>query len=447
MYTNQDIKHLFWRAGFGFRAEEYAKEWTRKDALEYLYVNSTGKRVWKSSLSPSDYSNLRTWRNRGKLPKAEILRVAKLVSGYRNRVVGNWIQEMVDTKKDIFPLRMSLFWHRYFPCKSNEAGYVADHIMLLKSKGLGDFRSLLLAVAKDPIMMTYLDTVRNKKQNPNENFARELLELFTIGIGHYTEEDIKEASRAFTGWGFDKITGEYQFNPSEHDTGVKRFMGKSGRFKGEDIIDIILEKRQTAYTICRKIYQYFVHPKYDQDLIKELGDWFYESNYNIGALMLRIFTSDWFYDDKNISAKIKSPIDLIVGLQRQLNLKIPDVKGYYGMQVLLDQKLFEPKNVAGWSGDRQWINSQSLPARLTFGDYLLGLKRQEMVYKADAEAKTVRVPSKVKLGFEANTFFESTSRFDSMFNYLISHNQILSRNDKTMTGLRQILSSIDYQLC
>ena len=170
-----------------------------------------------------------------------------------------------------------------------------------------------------------MNNQQNRKGHPNENFAREVMELFTMGRGHYTEKDIKEAARAFTGWGYDK-TGTFQERPKLHDDGEKIFLGQSGNFNGNDILNIILQQRATSKFIAAKIYRFFVNEAVNDQIVDEMATVFYKSNYNIAKLFDYIFTSKWFYNEANIGTRIKSPIELFVGIQRTLPLSFENLK-------------------------------------------------------------------------------------------------------------------------
>jgi uncharacterized protein (DUF1800 family) len=212
-------------------------------------------------------------------------------------------------------------------------------------------------------MIRYLNNQQNRSGSPNENFARELLELFTIGVGHYTETDVKEAARAFTGWSSNRV-GEFQFEKRYHDFGNKTFLGRSGFLQGEDIIDQILTKRETAHFICQKIYRYFVNDEPDEVRVTELANSFYRSNYNIGELMRQIFLSDWFYAPNNRANKIKSPAILLAGMVRQVEFSGIEPSNLAMLQRSLGQELFGPPNVAGWPGGKTWVNNSTLMLRL-----------------------------------------------------------------------------------
>lgn len=212
-------------------------------------------------------------------------------------------------------------------------------------------------------MLQFLNNQQNKKDHPNENFAREVMELFTMGRGNYTEKDIKEAARAFTGWSFTP-EGNFIMRPRLHDFGNKNFLGKTGNFDGTEILKIIIEQKATAKYIAKRIYQFFVNEKTDENLVNELAEKFYQSNYDIKTILNEIFTSKWFFDEKNIGTKIKSPIELMVGIQKILPITIENPKTLIIYQKLLGQMLLNPPNVAGWPSGKAWIDSSTLMLRL-----------------------------------------------------------------------------------
>jgi uncharacterized protein (DUF1800 family) len=229
---------------------------------------------------------------------------------------------------------------------------------------LGNFGDLLKEVSKSAAMLNFLNNQQNRKDHPNENFAREVMELFTLGRGHYTENDIKDAARAFTGWSAN-LKGEFIFRKFQHDFGSKTVLGRTGNFDGGDVLDILLEEKQTAKYLSYKIYKFFVNEnQVDNAKVDWLADRFYKNNYNIAKLLEDIFTSDWFYDEKNIGANIKSPVELLVGIQRILPMKLENEEALMLVQRVLGQLLFYPPNVAGWPGGRSWIDSSSLMMRM-----------------------------------------------------------------------------------
>ena len=263
---------------------------------------------------------------------------------------------------------------------------------------LGKFSDMLRAISKDAAMMIYLNNQQNTKEAPNENFVREVMELFTLGIGHYTEQDIKEGARAFTGWRINR-KGEFEMNVKLHDDGEKTFLGKKGNFSGDDIIDILLEQKQTARYITTKIYREFVNPKLNENRIEKLADDFFTSGYDISKMMHTIFSSGWFYDEENIGVKICSPTELIVRYAKLVNMEFEKEEALLGLQKILGQILFFPPNVAGWKGGETWINSASLMSRLNL-PYLISTGMSEE--------------------FRAKPEFEDSPQFKKMKNKMFS---------------------------
>lgn len=264
---------------------------------------------------------------------------------------------------------MTLFWANVFVCRDSDIFHIQNYNNTLRENALGDFRAFVKAVAREPSMSKYLNNKQNVKKRPNENFARELMELFTLGIGNYTEQDIKESARAFTGWSFRK-NGDFNLRKKQHDFGGKTFFGKTGNFNGDDIIDIILEQKQCARFICTKIYTYFINPVIDENRLEEITEIFYK-DYNISNLMKYIFKSKWFYKDENIGVKIKSPIELLVGIQKIVPVTFQRKKQLNYLQKMMGQTLLYPENVAGWKGDKSWIDSNTLMFRMKLPSLIL----------------------------------------------------------------------------
>jgi uncharacterized protein (DUF1800 family) len=196
--------------------------------------------------------------------------------------------------------KMTFFWTGIFATRNVVSRFNLQLLNIIKENALGSFGDLLLAVSQSPTMLQFLNNQQNKKDHPNENFAREVMELFTMGRENYTEKDIKEAARAFTGWSFTP-EGNFIMRPRLHDFGSKTFLGKTGNFDGTEILKIILEQKATAKYIAKRIYQFFVNEKTDENLVNELAEKFYQSNYDIKTILNEIFTSKWFFDEKNIT--------------------------------------------------------------------------------------------------------------------------------------------------
>lgn len=362
----EEIKHLHHRAGFGISCTELKKASLRpvKNAVQNLLKgrgNAEPLQEIKENLRPPYDS-----KDRSEEIVKQYLRIRNQQQQNLNTA---WMKRLAETEHPLQE-KMTLFWHGHFACRINNAFQMQQLNNVHRKYALGNFRQMLLEVSKTPAMLSFLNNQQNKKGKPNENFARELMELFTLGRGHYTEKDIKEAARAFTGWQYDR-EGGFHFNERQHDSGSKIFFGKTGNFNGEDIIDIILEKKQAAYFIAERIYKFLVNDIPDPIYVKELGDHFYTSDYQIKPLLEKLFTSKWFYEKNNRGNKIKSPIEFITGLNRQFYVSYQNPKIQLLLQRSLGQILFNPPNVAGWPGGQNWIDSSTLLTRMRLPSLLL----------------------------------------------------------------------------
>jgi uncharacterized protein (DUF1800 family) len=278
---------------------------------------------------------------------------------------GWWFGELLATPSP-FTERMTLFWHNHFVSslrKVRPTRLMYRQNLLLREHALGNFRDMLHAVARDPAMILYLDNASNRKGSPNENFAREVMELFTLGEGNYSEQDVKEAARAFTGWGIDGETGEFRFRPGLHDDGVKTLLGRSGAFGGADVLDILLAQPQTAESIARKLWREFVSPDPDRDEVRRVAEVLRRTGYDIRAAMRALLTSEAFFAEANRATLVKSPVELLVGTLRQFRFEVGDVYPFVVTSRQLGQDLMAPPNVKGWPGGEAWINAGTLLAR------------------------------------------------------------------------------------
>lgn len=368
--TNQlKNQHLMWRAGFGPSVEQL------KDLSQYS-PRQFYKALVKAAEKKPEYIDVaddylkglmmgieEVGRQQKKdMDKDERKKIQqKNREGVRNLNI-YWMHEMVNTASQLRE-KMAFFWHGHFACRNVNIFYQQGLLDVIRKNALGNFGTLLKEVSKSAAMLNFLNNQQNKKDHPNENFAREVMELFTLGRGNYTENDVKEAARAFTGWGAN-IKGEFQFRRFQHDFGSKTVLGKTGNFDGGEVLDILLQQKHTARYISRKMYKFFVNEKVDEAKAEWLADRFFKNNYDIALLMEDIFTSDWFYEEKNIGAQIKSPVELMVGIQRMLPMKLENEEALMLLQRVLGQLLFYPPNVAGWPGGKAWIDSSSLMMRM-----------------------------------------------------------------------------------
>jgi len=362
-------QHLLWRAAFGPMAENAASldSISQKD-LWALLVKTSSKQPAKIEVTknPAEgmYNGTKDMADMQELRKNKDLQ-KKIREQSRDDLKElniRWLEEMINSESQLRE-KMSLFWHGHFACRVINSYFQQELLQTIRTNALGNFGDLLKAVSKSPSMLQFLNNQQNKKSHPNENFAREVMELFTMGRGNYTEDDVKEAARAFTGWGFN-IQGEFMFRKFQHDEGTKTFLGKTGNYNGDDILDILLQQQQTADHITNKIYRYLVNDVPDEEKVQWLSKRFYKNNYNIGRLLEDIFSSDWFYTQKNIGNKIKSPVELLAGIRRFLPLQLDNDNTQLLFQKVLGQVLFYPPNVAGWPGGKNWIDSSTLMVRL-----------------------------------------------------------------------------------
>lgn len=289
-----------------------------------------------------------------------------------NRVAHWEADRMLRTQRPLEE-KMALFWHGHF-ATSNESVRDYRKMMaqwdLFRAEGNGSFRKLLVGIGRDPAMLIYLDGRKNVRGKPNENFARELMELFSMGVGNYTEADVKEAARAFTGWGLDG--NEFDESWLRHDRGKKTFLGETGRFDGEDVVDIILEQPATAEFVVAKIYRYFVRDDPSPAVQRRLAGLLRARDYRIAPVLESLFLSRDFYSQATVGAHVKSPVELVVSTYRKLGVpELPGAPHFHTTTRGMGQALYEPPNVAGWSGGRTWINPSTLMLRQNFARHAL----------------------------------------------------------------------------
>lgn len=363
--SQDEARHLLARTGFGGGLEQIRSLQTLDydEAVEQLLSQQeveamTSPPDWVNQLPPHP-------RVRKSMNEDERRDLRKKLHGWSLELKQWWYEEMLSTESELTE-RMTLFWSNHFTSGLREVKWpplIYKQNVLLRSHVLGNFREMLRDVSRDPAMLLYLDNARNKKGKPNENFARELLELFTLGEGHYSETDIKEAARALTGWTLNRRTGEFRVARRIHDDGNKIFLGQSGNYDGDDILNIILQQPQVAIHITEKFWREFISLQPDPDEVQRLASIFRESNYEIKPLLRAILLSKSFRATENRGALIKSPVELLVGTARTLNLPIQDTRILVRAGRGLGQDIFSPPNVKGWPGGKAWINSNTLLVR------------------------------------------------------------------------------------
>ena len=371
------VAHLMRRAGFG----------ANRDELEQLSSQSY-EQIVEDLLHPERFPEVaddivtRYWLE---------LNNPDSVEPWNTR----WIYRMVNTERPLEE-KMALFWHHVFATsvgKSEHGPSAKDQIDLFRHNAMADMRTILTDLAKDPAMIHWLDNSENHGDQPNENWGRELLELFSMGVGNYTEDDIKNASRAFTGWTFKqpipldpygRFPSEFVYRADDHDDGVKTFLGETGRFDGEDIVDIIVRQAATARFVSRHLYNFFVAdepqvqlwndvaPK-DPDAIQQMLDTYVRSNGSVRDMLRVLFNSDFFKQAR--FTKVKSPAELVAGTIRLAGthrFPEPSLHGAPGAATVMGQHLMTPPTVEGWHTGRDWIDCGSLSERVNFAVNELG---------------------------------------------------------------------------
>jgi uncharacterized protein (DUF1800 family) len=387
--------HLIERAGFGATPGEIERlaamsprqavdrlvNYESIDASRLLPFDESG--IWDRGMDPFPPSRaeaVRLARERGEglgekvLPVGTQRRLQPVVDKFFYSLTANqietqrlglwWANRMLATPRPLEE-RLTLFWHGHFATGENK---VRDYRMMLRQNQMfranasGRLQDLLVGILKDPAMLVYLDNGENVKAHPNENFGRELLELFTMGVGNYTEHDVREAARAFTGWTNDALT--FKFDTAQHDFSEKTFLSTKGSLDGGDIIDTILKQPVTGEFVAAKLYRFFVREDVAASVKTDLGRSFRESGYQIKPLLTRIFLSKDFYAAPSYATQIKSPVHLVVSTYRKMGLAaIPTIPDFGRMTGGLGQSLFDPPNVAGWAGGRTWITPSTLLQR------------------------------------------------------------------------------------
>jgi uncharacterized protein (DUF1800 family) len=373
------MAHLMRRAGFGASREELEMRAAQG------YNATVEELLHPEEREPADQNVLLRYQPAALLP-----------GGQPPMGNINWMFHLVNTKRPLQE-KMALFWHHVFATgnsKVDNYDQLLEQIDMFREKGMGNYRELLVALAQNPAMIYWLDNQENHKRAVNENWGRELLELFSMGQGNYTEKDVREASRAFTGWGiavkiprlpYGRFPWEFEYNAEDHDETEKEFLGHKGNFNGENIIDIVVQQPACATFICRHLANFFVadepqvpswkiEPPEDPQLMAALMKSFRESSFDMRAVLRTLFTSDSFKNAR--FNKIKSPAELVVSTLRMVggaNLPFPHYGEEIAMQpTYMGQDLLNPPSVEGWHTGKEWINSGSLMSRINFTAQMVG---------------------------------------------------------------------------
>lgn len=368
-----DARHLLNRTGFAANAPEIAAfaPLTREAAVDRLLGWSTA--------APVVAAPVWTRQPYERPPRPASLSDAER-KDYQRRLISEgrdlkawWMAQMLTTPSPLTE-KMVLFWHNHFTSSLRKVRMpllMYRQHMTLRRHALGNFGELLQAMARDPAMLIYLDGVASRKGQPNENFARELMELFTLGEGHYTEQDVKEAARAFTGWSIDRENGEFLFRPAWHDDGDKTVLGVRGAHDGQAVLAILLARPQTAEFIVAKLWREFISNDPDRNEVRRIAGVFRGSGYDLRTVLRELLISDAFYAPRHRASLVKSPVDIVVGTLRQFHMTVADPLPYALTVGRLGQDLFAPPNVKGWPGGEAWINATTLLSRRQFLEAVL----------------------------------------------------------------------------
>ncbi|MEM9053636.1 MAG: DUF1800 domain-containing protein, partial [Bacteroidota bacterium] len=401
MKTLEQLKHFHSRFGFGLSLDDYLGFKKGEEFNEYQWLEnqlrSNKVKPLPTSKTVKPFSPKEMAMN--KADRQEKIKEDRKIILKINR---QWIKQMA-TNESPLQEKMALFWHDHFACSPKSSFMASSYLELIRREALGKFRSLLHGISKEPAMLLYLNNQQNRKGHPNENFAREVMELFTLGIGNYSEQDIKESARAFTGWSVGKDK-KYKLNERQHDYGSKVFFGEKKNWTGEEIIDRILEEKRAAEYVSGKMAKYFLGTEPSQDLQNKLTEKFYKSDYEVSSVIRALAESDEFWSEKNIGQDILPPVELLVRMERDFQLNTDDSNFEIIVQKSLGQVIFQPPNVAGWPSGKGWIDTSTLPTRLSLSRAILlenEIKSRKNKSFAQGEDLTENLPKRLKKGLSA----------------------------------------------
>lgn len=393
-WNQEKAAHLLNRTGFGAKPEEIERlaQMRPREAVDYVVdyekiPDPTPKPKW-AELDPNLHKE---WKAMRMLSGAEKETQRRRMRREQRRQVQDlrhwWLERMTAGPRPLQE-KMTLFWHGHFATsiqKVKQPYLMYKQNEIFRQNATGKWLDLLTEASKDPAMLIWLDGARSNRKKPNENFAREVMELFTLGEGNYSEEDIREAARAFTGWSLARNRQEFTYRERMHDPGSKRFFGRNGKFKGEDILEILVKQDQASKFITSKLWRFFVSESLSPRMQDELAIRFAAHRQVFAPWLKEVFVSREFYAPDVMRRQIKSPVQWLTSTVRNLNRPLPPTIVSQQMLSQLGQNLFEPPNVKGWDGGTAWINTNHLLSRYNFAKDLVegrGGKRQD----ADAHA-------------------------------------------------------------
>lgn len=366
----QQARHLLMRAGFGGSPEQVAKlqRMGLDAAVAYLVDYERLEQLPGHDVVPAEPVDRRTFGGLSQDERRNIQRMRRRQDQQKlQHLRGWWIQRMVASERQLEE-KMTLFWHGHFTSGYRDvrsAYHMAIQNDLFREHATGNFGDLVHAISRDPAMLEYLDNNRNNRRAPNENYARELMELFTLGEGNYTEQDVKEAARAFTGWTFRRGSSTFSFDERNHDYGKKTFLGEEGYFDGDHVIDIILEQEAAPRHLARKLLEYFAVDATEQE-IEPYANLLRRTGFELKPFFRTLFSSEWFYSSRVTGKIVKSPVMLVVSTVRMMGATRISRGNALTLCRYCDQigqSLLQPPNVKGWDGGAAWVTSSNLLTR------------------------------------------------------------------------------------
>ena len=383
-WTRYEAAHLLNRAGFGGSPSEIKAfhKRGRQGAVEWLLNGEESAPpkppVWVSAEQTRKGDFLQHRKEMADLSPEEQAKKRREIQKKRRQdgltLLGWWVNRMRATDAPLQE-KMTLFWHDHFPSsteKVRQPRLMHQQNELFRKEALGNFGRLTKAVTTDPAMMIYLDLVQSSKKKPNENFARELMELFTLGEGNYSEEDIKEAARALTGYRVNRQNGEVNFNKQRWDEGEKIILGQKGAFDAQGVVELLLAREECGGYLAGKVWEFFGYENPEPELTARLGAAFFKTGYEMKPLLREVFLSEEFYSPRAMNSQIKSPLEFMVMMNRQLELgRLPDGV-IFAVLKQLGQVPFLPPNVAGWDWGKAWVNTHTLLARYHYAGLVTG---------------------------------------------------------------------------
>jgi uncharacterized protein (DUF1800 family) len=420
MSDDWQIPHLLRRAGFGASPDELS-------SYENLGVTAAISSLL--NYETVDDSNLPTQ------PDITMAFTRKPSSSEISNLVWWWVDRMIQTPRPLEE-RMTLFWHNHFATaiyKVRSPYLMFKQNQLLRSNAMSNFRDLLMGVTEDPAMLIWLDGAQSRKSAPNENYGREVMEVFTMGVGNYTEDDVKAAARAFTGYRIDK-SGDSYFNANQHDSGTKTFLGQTGNFGPEDIVNILSTHPATAKAISTKLFEYLAYENPSSDIVDELASVYTNSNGNIKAVVEAILNSDAFWSDQAHLGLVKSPVDYLTTAVRSLGATISQ-RAAVGTLNNMGQLPFDPPSVFGWPSGTAWINTSTIIDRYNFPLLLQG---SEGVISALQDGSSVDDVSRV--------LFPEGLPSDVLQVIQNSTNSYANSSEQTRNSIRLTMSTPYYNL-